>query len=67
MSNESSDMSALRGRYAVDPYGGYGHNYDVTSDGEHLVMINESEQEATSQIRVVLNWTEEWKRRVPTD
>ena len=37
-------------------------NYDVSPDGQHFLMIKESEP----QINVVLNWFEELKRRVPT-
>ena len=41
-------------------------DFDVTSDGRFL-MLKESEQDAAAiQINVVLNWTEELKRRVPT-
>ena len=47
---------------------GFGANYDVTSDGQRFVMMQASEQqqEAATQINVVLNWFEELKRRVPT-
>ena len=44
-------------------------NYDVTPDGQRFVMIKESEeqQEAATQINVVLNWFEELKQRVPVN
>ena len=54
------------GRYVLNsasfPY------YDVTPDGQRFLMVKpvEQEQEAATQINVVLNWFEELKRRVPT-
>ena len=40
--------------------------YDVTSDGQRFLMIEESEEELTvTQLNVVLNWFEELKRLVP--
>ena len=42
-------------------------NYDVTPDGQRFLMIQPGEQEAATQINVVLNWFEELKRLVPTD
>ena len=42
-------------------------SYDVTSDGQRFLLIKDSEQvAATTRIIVVLNWSEELKRRVPT-
>jgi hypothetical protein len=42
-------------------------NYDVSPDGQRFLMVKASEQEqASTQINVVLNWLEELKRRVPT-
>ena len=41
-------------------------NYDVSPDGERLLMLKPSEPEQpATQINVVLNWFEELKRRVP--
>jgi Tol biopolymer transport system component len=38
-------------------------NYDVTSDGEHFVMVDDKTQdEVARQINVVLGWSEELKR-----
>jgi Tol biopolymer transport system component len=43
--------------------------YDVTPDGEHFVLIQTStefvKEQPITHIHVVLNWTEELKRRVP--
>jgi eukaryotic-like serine/threonine-protein kinase len=43
-------------------------NYDVSPDGQRFLMLKPSEQAqaAPTQINVVLNWSEELKRRVPT-
>ena len=43
-------------------------NYDVSPDGQRFLMVKpvEQEQAAGTQINVVLNWTEELKRLVPT-
>jgi Tol biopolymer transport system component len=48
--------------------GGDGNTYyDVAPDGQRFLMIKVSEeQEAVTQINVVLNWFEELKRLVPT-
>ena len=59
----------FEGRYLINnPMRGY----DVTPDGEHFVLIRQSTEAAkpaqplpTPQMHVVLNWTEELKRRVP--
>jgi serine/threonine protein kinase/Tol biopolymer transport system component len=39
-------------------------NYDVSPDGERFVMIKE--EAGSGRLNVVLNWTEELKRLVPT-
>ena len=52
------------GRYA--PSGALYANYDVTPDGQRFLMIKASKEDAPSRINVVLNWTEELKRLVPT-
>jgi len=42
-------------------------NYDVSPDGQRFLMIKSNEQaQAIAQINVILNFTEELKRRVPT-
>jgi len=45
--------------------------YDVTPDGEHFVLMRQSvelpREEPFTQMHVVLNWTEELKRRVPVE
>ncbi len=42
--------------------------YDVTADGQRFVMVQPVEPESVqTQINVILNWTEELKRLVPTD
>jgi eukaryotic-like serine/threonine-protein kinase len=42
-------------------------NYDVASDGSRFLMLKDSEQlSSATHVNVVLSWTEELKRRVPT-
>jgi len=54
----------FEGEYALG--GGGGAGYDVTPDGQRFLMLKAGEQEqAPTQIHVVLNWFEELKRRVP--
>jgi dipeptidyl aminopeptidase/acylaminoacyl peptidase len=40
-------------------------NYDVSRDGQRLLMVKSEQTEAATEINVVLNWFEELKRRVP--
>ncbi|MHC4557797.1 MAG: protein kinase domain-containing protein [Planctomycetota bacterium] len=48
-------------------YTGLERGYDVSRDGEKFLMIKESnEQQAATQLFVVINWFEELKRLVPT-
>ena len=45
-----------------------GRHYDVTLDGQRFLMLKEDESAAsTAQINIVLNWSEELKRLVPTN
>jgi Tol biopolymer transport system component len=42
-------------------------NYDVAPDGQHFLMIKEKEAPASSkEVSIVLHWTDELKRRVPS-
>ena len=45
--------------------------YDISPDGQRFLMIKQGGPTGSdskgSQINVVLNWSEELKRRVPTD
>ena len=43
-----------RGRYAVSP------------DGKRFLLVENAVQPEVRELRVVLNWTEELKQRVPT-
>ncbi len=40
-------------------------NYDVSSDGQRFLMLEEPK--VSTQINVILNWFEELKRMVPTN
>ena len=55
----------FQGQYEPTPF--TNPNYDVSADGQRFLMLKAIEQEqAATQIDVVLNWFEELKRRVPT-
>jgi serine/threonine protein kinase len=41
--------------------------YDATADGQTFIMIQGESSRLVTEIRVVLNWVEELKRRSPTD
>jgi eukaryotic-like serine/threonine-protein kinase len=43
-------------------------SYDVSADGQRFLVVkaNEAASRSAAQINVVLNWTEELKRRVPS-
>jgi serine/threonine-protein kinase len=48
--------------------GPYLGSYDVAPDGQRFVMIKRDDREdVNAQVNVVLNWTEELKRLVPTE
>jgi serine/threonine-protein kinase len=44
-----------------------GRSYDVTSDGQRLVVVKRAEATIDTRIHVVSNWFEELKRLVPTN
>jgi Tol biopolymer transport system component len=57
----------FEGNYALGIRGHTRSNYDVTADGQRFLMLKPVEPEAApTQINIVLNWTEELKRLVPT-
>lgn len=42
-----------------------GHDFDATSDGRHFFFIKSlSEASAPTELRVVLNWVQELRRRM---
>ena len=41
-------------------------NYDVTSDGQHFLMVRDDDRVGSNRIVVVLNWAEEIKAKVRT-
>jgi len=52
--------------FAEGPYVNVpGRSYDVDCDGRRLLVIREVEQPSTTEIRVVSNWFDELKRKVP--
>ena len=42
-----------------------GVSYDVAGDGRFLMLEENYKQPTTMQLQVILNWSEEVKRRVP--
>jgi Tol biopolymer transport system component len=58
----------FEGRYAMSTENAGRANYDISPDGQRFLMIKpvEQQQAGPTQINVVLNWTEELKRLVPT-
>jgi eukaryotic-like serine/threonine-protein kinase len=55
------------GQYQPSPNPVPNANYDVSSDGQRFLMLKPGGQDqAATQINVVLNWFEELKRRAPT-
>jgi dipeptidyl aminopeptidase/acylaminoacyl peptidase len=58
----------FEGNYLKNSSGYARPNYDVSTDGQRFLMIKAIDEgrAATTQINVVLNWTEELKRLVPT-
>ena len=60
----------FEGRYFAPPRGLAGRSYDVASDSQRFVMIKDApagdSNTTPASIVVVLNWTEELKRLVPT-
>ncbi len=41
-------------------------NYDITPDGERFIMIRPEEGLEPTQINIVLNWSEELRKKIPT-
>jgi serine/threonine-protein kinase len=56
----------FEGQYLAVTPGLTGTAFDVSPDGQRFLMVKETERATTNaQINVVLNWSEELKRRVP--
>ena len=62
--------TVFEGPYFSPPAGLAGRTYDVSRDGQRFLMIKDAPagdpNAAAASIVVVLNWTEELKRLVPT-
>jgi len=57
----------FEGRYVTSRFNPNRYQYyDISPDGERFLMIKETGAEQV-QINVILNWTEELKRLVPTN
>jgi hypothetical protein len=59
----------FEGNYVTTLAGWVRANHDVSRDGQRFLMLKrvDQEREPLTQINVVLNWSEELKRRVPTN
>jgi hypothetical protein len=56
----------FEGRYFASDFPLVGVAYDVSADGQRFLMVKDTAEATTvTQINVVLNWSEELKRRVP--
>ncbi|UCE46964.1 MAG: PD40 domain-containing protein, partial [Phycisphaerales bacterium] len=44
----------------------WGRNYDISPQGDFFILIEEGEMQPSAQINVVLNWSEELKKLVPS-
>jgi len=55
------------GRFYAPVGGGQSRTYDISRDGERVLMIKESESPSSTEFILVQNWFEELKRLVPTD
>ena len=54
-------------RFVTNPYGNWlGFAFDISPSGESFLMI-ERPAPTSSEIEIVLNWTEELKRLVPAE
>jgi Tol biopolymer transport system component len=43
-------------------------NYDIAADGEHLLMLRQEDTSTSpKELNVILNWSEELKRRAPAE
>jgi hypothetical protein len=56
----------FEGHYERGPVSGM-VNYDVARDGQRFLMVRSEASSSPTQVEIVLNWTEELKRRVPTN
>ena len=58
--------TVFEGRYERAPYGGRSANYDVSLDGQRFLMVRRKDLLQPRTIHVVLNWSTELERLVPT-
>ena len=55
----------FKGNFVANPFS-FWPNYDVSPDSQRFLMLQATEQEqAASQINIVLNWSEELKEKFP--
>jgi len=59
-----SPLRLFEGEYAHVVWGET--NYDVSPDGQRFLMIKAESQTPNTALELILNWSEELKRLVPT-
>jgi Tol biopolymer transport system component len=58
------DVGAVRALFQISPFGGAGRDiYDVTGDGQRFLVATPGSEEISSPITLVVNWTEEVKKK----
>ena len=55
----------FEGDFVVEPYGF--HDYDVSLDAEHFLMIESAPEASPKELHVVLDWFQELERLAPTE
>jgi eukaryotic-like serine/threonine-protein kinase len=56
----------FEGRYALGEVKDDARAYDVAQDGQRFLMLRPESESSTGDLKVVVNWQEELKQRVPT-
>jgi len=66
---EGKEQALFQGPYLKSAAGWVRANYDVSHDGQHFLMLKPVDETSAplTEIHVVLNWSEELKRLVPTE
>lgn len=62
----SKGRMLFQGRYVPIPEGATFPNYDVSSDGQHFLMLKPVDAPPPTQINIVLNWFEELRQKLRT-
>jgi hypothetical protein len=65
--NPGTPRSLFQAHPSTGPaqYGTFNSRYDVSSDGKRFIILEPIADAAPEPFKVVVNWTEELKQRVP--